>query len=230
MTDVPSLDDQLKLAQIEKTRAEAAKLLTESSVAKRSTASGVISEAIKILAGVVVGVGGFLAASTQFEVAELRAGYANEKLKAAEAAAFAASAAASSAIQRKDEAERLIAEYKETLEKQQQAKPLVQGEARPRLVYIQFRGGMTRARVNGLRASLSDSGFNAPGAERVQGDYGSLLKYFSDGDAQAAANLKVAVEKYLKQQGCEETLRLVKPGNPSGKSSPLEVWLQSDCK
>lgn len=226
----PSLDDQLKLAQIDKTRAEADKLRNDSVVSNKSAKSGAVSEAIKILAGVVIGIGGFLAASTQFEVAELRAGYANEKLKAAEAAASSASAAAFAAVRRKEEAERLIAEYKETLEKQVLAKPLPKGEAQPRLVYIQFRGGMTRTRVNNLRIFLSENGFSAPGAERVPGEYGSLVKYFADSDAQAAAALKGAVENYLKQQGCDETIRLVKPENPSGKASPLEVWLQSDCK
>jgi hypothetical protein len=230
MADLPSLDEQLKVAQIEKARAEVAKLLAEAAAAKKTMASGAFSEAIKIIAGVVVGVGGFVAASTQYEVAELRAKHADEQVKAAEKAASEALAAASSAHRRKEEAERVLSEYKETFEQQQRAAPLHQGEARPRLVYIQFRGGMSRSRANGLRDFLSGNRFNAPGAERVPGDYGSLLKYFSDSDAEAAANLKTAVEKYLKQQGCNETLRLVKPGNPSGKASPLEIWLQSDCK
>ena len=226
----PSLDDQLKLAQIDKMRAEADKLRNDSVVANTSAKNGVASEAIKILAGVVIGIGGFLAASTQFEVAELRAGYANEKLKVAEAAALSASEAALAAVKRKEEAERLIAEYKEALEKQAVATPLAKGEAQPRLVYIQFRGAITRVRVNSLRAFLSKNGFNAPGAERVPGEYGSLVKYFTDSDAAAATSLKDAVEKQLKQQGCDGTLRLVKPENPSGKASPLEVWIHSDCK
>lgn len=54
----PSLDDQLKLATIAKTHAETAKLEKEADAVKANARSEFWSEAIKILGGVVLGIGG----------------------------------------------------------------------------------------------------------------------------------------------------------------------------
>ena len=74
----PTLDDQLKLAQIEKTRAEATKLVTDAQVATKQARGNTWSEVIKIGGAVILGIGGAVAAYTQYEVAELKANIATE--------------------------------------------------------------------------------------------------------------------------------------------------------
>src|SRR4051794_28066517 len=81
-----SLDDQLKHAQVEKTLAEAAKLKNEGDAATRQVRSAFWSESLKIFAGVILGIGGTVAAFTQFEVAELKAKVANQDLTQAQKA------------------------------------------------------------------------------------------------------------------------------------------------
>jgi len=44
-----------------------------------------------------------------------------------------------------------------------------------------------------LRKQLEKDGFNTPGAERVDGQYRNLVKYFSAADKQAAENLAASV-------------------------------------
>src|ERR1700712_4946500 len=106
-----SLDDRLKRAQVErtlaeigklrretdavelqmeKTRAEARKTLSEAAAVDRNIRGAEWTEPLKLLAAVILGIGGAVAAFTQYEVAELRAKQANGETMKAEAAAASA--------------------------------------------------------------------------------------------------------------------------------------------
>jgi len=231
------LDDQIKQAQLDKTLAEAEKLRREAEAASHQARTFAWSESLKILAGVVVGIGGAVAAYTQFEVAELRARVANQDLARAEQSKADAEALMKDAVAKRDaamreqqEAEQAVKELKASLARTtseiRRAKP---GLVNARLAYIQFRGSMPRALINDLRVALEKDAFDAPGAERVSGDYQSMVKYFQPGDSQDAARLAKAVEQFFEKHGCPVSLRVVPATTANSASSPLEVWLSHSC-
>lgn len=239
-----SLDDQLKQAEIAKTNAETRKLEREADAVTTNVRSEFWSEAIKILGGVVLGIGGVVVGVTQHELGELKAKVAREDLSrtqvamaqaekakaAAEMAASAAMAKREIAIREQREAEAAVAELKTSLAQTNNALNAAQpGEKRGRLTFIQFRGELKRELINELRISLSSKAFNAPGAERVSGEYQNLVKYFrptESGDAEELAN---AVESFFASKGCPVKMRVVPASSPSAVNPPLEVWLALKC-
>jgi multidrug efflux pump subunit AcrA (membrane-fusion protein) len=240
----PSLDDQLKQAQIAKTNAETKKLDKEAETVKANAKSEFWSEAIKILGGIVLGIGGVTVAYTQYEVSELKAKIAKEELSkaqdakvAAEKAKLAAEAAASSAMAKRDQAvreqrdaEAAVAELKTTLtQTNNELKTAKPSEHKERLAFIQFRGDLTREVINELRTSLARKAFNAPGAERVNGEYQNLVKYFKSNESADAEELGSAVEAFFASKGCPIKMRVVPATKASAVSPPLEVWLALKC-
>jgi hypothetical protein len=240
----PGLDDQLKQAQIAKTNAETRKLEKEADAVVANGRSEFWSEAIKILGGVVLGIGGVTVAYTQYEVGELKAKIAKDDLSRAQAATAlaekakaAADIAVTSALAKRDaaireqrEAEAAVAELKATLTQTNNAlKTAKPSDNKGRLAFIQFRGDLTRDLINELRVNLAHKAFNAPGAERVSGEYQNLVKYFKpteSGDAQELAN---AVESFFASKGCPLKMRVVPATNATAVSPPLEVWLALKC-
>lgn len=93
-----SLECQLTRAQIEKTLAEARKLDREAAPAERQSRGAAWSAPLKTLGGAILGLGGIIAAWTQYEVAELKARAANLELQTAEKGRKEAQEAASKAL------------------------------------------------------------------------------------------------------------------------------------
>ncbi len=189
------------------------------------------------IGGFVTAVGSFFVARNQVELAELKSTYATEKAKAAESAASAATAAVASAVKlrdeaRKEEAEaaRNAAELRRSLAELtaqiQSAKPEL---LKRRLVYIQFQGSLNRDLINNLRNSLETTGFSAPGAERIGGDYQSLIKFFRPEDEQAATLLLKSTQDFFSARGCPVQLRVVQ-AKAAAAAPPLELWLAHACK
>ena len=69
----PSIEDQLKLAQVEKIRAEIRKLDRETTLVLSNVRGHAWAEAVKIVGGIILGLGGITAAYTQYQVAEEKA-------------------------------------------------------------------------------------------------------------------------------------------------------------
>jgi hypothetical protein len=232
-----SLDDQLKKAQIEKTAAEAAKLSREAESLKNPGWGHFWSETVKILGGVILGIGGVVVAYTQYEVGELKAKAAKDELARAvgarsdaEAATRAAEARRDAAIREQKDAEAAVAELKKSLAQTSSAlTAAAPGQVKSRLAYIQFRGEMSREVINELRAALSKKLFNAPGAERVAGEYQNLVKYFRPGENADADELSAAVEAFFAARGCPVKMRVVPATTSTVQSPPLEVWLAHKC-
>lgn len=233
----PSLDDQLKQAQIEKTRAESKKLEREAYATSTQLRNAFWSDAIKIVAGVILGVGGVIAAITQFEVADLKAKISQKELAQAEAAKAVAETSAKEAVSKRDaairereEAEHAVKELKTSLNKAtielHAANPDL---VKSRLTYIQFRGNISRELINEFRQGLLKQSFNAPGAERVAGEYQNSVKYFSASDSADAERLAKSVEIFFASKGCPLKMRAV-PAGSSDQNLPLEIWLTHDCK
>jgi len=246
MSELP-LDDQLKKAQIDKTLAEAKKLEQEAQTVSRQASSNFWSEAIKVLGGVLLGVGGVVAAYTQYEVGELKAKNAKDDLERsvaakadAEKARHAAESAASEAFAKRDqavkeqhEAEQAVAELKASLaQTNSDLKAAKPSGTTGRLAYIQFRGDLTRDVINQLREALKAKAFNAPGAERVAGDYQNLVKYFRSDESADAEALAAAVESFFAAKGCplKTKMRVVPASGAKLPDPPLEVWLMHECK
>jgi hypothetical protein len=237
-----SLDDRIKLAQVAKTEAETAKLLKEAGAVQVERPQW--SEVIKLLGAVVLGIGGSVAAYTQYEMGELRAKVARDDLVRSQVAAkdaidqkTRAEAEAAAAVAKRDVAQRelkeamtAVAELKSSLTQSdtdlKAAKPAA---AKDRLAFIQFRGDLKRELINELRGALKGKSFNAPGAERVGGDYQNLVKYFKPGDSADAEALSQAVEAFFAAKGCPLKMRVVPATGAASQSPPLEVWLSHKC-
>ena len=244
-------DPELKSAQIakllaeaDKLRAEKAKLEQEAAAVPRQTRGSYWSEVIKVLGAIVLGVGGvvtaggsYFVARNQVELAELKSAQATERTKAADSAASAASAAAAAAVRLRDtarkeqaEAERSVQELRDTLAaltaKVQASRPEL---VRRRLVYVQFQGSLDRTLINELRTTLEGASYSAPGAERLSGDYRSMVKYFRPEDASDAAALQKVTEDFFAAKGCPIQLRTIQ-AQASTTAPPLEIWLSHACK
>jgi hypothetical protein len=88
---------------------------------------------------------------------------------------------------------------------------------------------MARDVIDQLRAELSRKSFNAPGAERVAGEYQNLVKYFQPGESGDGEELAAAVEAFFAARGCPLKMRLVPATTTSLPNPPLEVWLAHRC-
>ena len=250
-TQPPTDDPDLKAAQIEKLRAETAKLgaekqklEAEASAVPRVATGSYWSEVVKILGAIVLGIGGFVTAvgsyfvaRHQVELAELKSSQAIEKAKSAESAASAASAAEANAVKRRDEARReeaVAVKNAEELRKFLAEQTAQVQAARPellkrRLVYVQFQGSLNRTVINELRTSLEARGYSAPGAERREGDYRNLVKYFRTEDGEAAAALAKLTEQFFDSKGCPIQLSSVQ-AKAASATPPLELWIAHSCK
>lgn len=117
------------------------------------------------------------------------------------------------------------AKYNEVLKKD-----VPQG-SKPR-VFVQFQGAITREAIDKLRAKLSASGFETPPAERKSGSYKNQVKYFSK-SANDVANARRIVDltnEFLVANRCQNAdLMPDQVSLPSGKTSPLELWLNVAC-
>lgn len=240
----PSLDDRFKQAQIDKTYSEIKKIEKEAEAIRTQYKNDFWSEFIKILGGIVLGVGGVVVAVTQYEVGELKAKIAKEELTKAEGARVeaemiktAAEADASAALMKRDvalreqkEAEAAAAELKAMLTLTDSAlRSARPNETKSRLAYIQFKGELNRSLINELREDLAKKSFNAPGAERVSGEDQNIVKYFNSGDQEDANKLAETVETFFKSKGCPVKLRVTPSSSANVKNPPLEVWLAHRC-
>jgi hypothetical protein len=242
MIDSPSLDDQIKRAQVAKTEAETEKLRKEAAAVQVERPQW--SEYVKLIGAVILGIGGGVAAYTQYEMGELRAKVAKDDLARSQAAAkiaiaerTAAEAATAAAVVKRDVAMRelkeatvAVAELKASLtQSDTELKAAKPAAAKERLAFIQFRGDLKRELINELRTALKSKAFNAPGSERVNGDYQNLVKYFRPNESADAETLSSAVQAFFEAKGCPIKMRVVAATATSSQNPPLEIWLSHTC-
>jgi hypothetical protein len=237
------LDDSLKQAQIRKTEIETQKLEAEIKNLGKQARNNAWVEPIKLIGGVVLGLGGAVAAYTQYEVAEMRVKNANTELKVAEdglkrlkdeqataeVATKAAQTARDKALKEQKVLEEAVKSYKVSLAQTDSRLREVKPATGSRLAYIQFRGELSRDLINELRANLAEKSFNAPGAERIAGEYQNMVKYFKPSDSTAAKQLAEAVESFFQAKGCPLQLHLTPATSTTVQNPPLEVWLAHKC-
>lgn len=244
-------DPDLKAAQIEKLRAETEKLKAEKTKLDQETAAVPLqakgsnwTELIKVLCAIVLGIGGvitaggsYFVARNQVELAEIKAVQADQKAKTAEIEAAKAIADANNAAKLRDAARKEEADATKSV--QELRRSLVELTSKVQienpdllkrqLVYIQFKGNLSRLLINELRQVLEVQKFSAPGAERVAGEYEGVVKYFRPQEEQAAASLVKVTEAFFLSKGCPIKLSAIHV-NTTTDAPPLELWLSHSCK
>lgn len=244
-------DSDLKAAQIEKLRAETDKLKAERNKLDEETAAvprmyrgAHWSEAAKIFGAILLGIGGavtaggsYFVAKNQVELSEIKSTQANEKAKIAEASVAAAAGEVISAMKLRDQARKEEADASKAATELRESLAVLTTQVKAanpallkrHLVYIQFQGDLSRSVINDLRTALAAQHYSAPGAERLEGNYRSLVKYFKPEDEQAALSLVASTEAFFVSKGCPIKLS-AELAKSTLTSPPLELWLSDACK
>jgi hypothetical protein len=99
------------------------------------------------------------------------------------------------------------------------------------IVYIQFRGGVARSVLEGLRSDLNRAGYSAPGTERIDRSFTSGLYYFRTEDRDLAQNVARRAEEFLRERGCpvQLPLRYVPRYASATKPHQVELWVNTNC-
>ncbi|CAI3787995.1 hypothetical protein AHFPHNDE_01668 [Pseudomonas sp. MM227] len=252
MTAPPEREDSdLKVAQIERLRAETdkfkaerKKLEDETAAAPRRNKGAYWSEAAKMCGVIVLGVGGvitavgsLLVAQNQVELSEIKSAQATKQAEIAEASIAAATKEVATAIQLRDKARKEEADASKAATELRDSLAVLTTQVKAanpallkrHLVYIQFQGDLSRSVINDLRTALAAQHYSAPGAERLEGNYRSLVKYFKPEDEQAALSLVASTEAFFISKGCPIKLS-AELAKSTLTSPPLELWLSDACK
>ena len=101
-----------------------------------------------------------------------------------------------------------------------------------RVVYIQFRGTISRDLVNELRARINGAGYNAPGVERIDRSFATAVKYFHPEDEALAAEIARQTREFFAGRRCPLSIS-PKDASGSGLRAPVgqvEVWIDLNCE
>jgi len=231
------IDIKLKEAELKKLQAETLKLQAEATSVSNAKKSFSWSETIKTIGAIIIGLGGIVAAITQYEISSLKSQESkiaiNEKitlLNTKKQELKDIEEKRNIAINERDEIELSVTKLKEELSNltsqvNKEAPHLI---TKP-LVYIQFRGSLTRTFINEFREKLKTVGFNPPSAERLSGTYGNLVKYFNPADRTQAMKLARESENYFQNKKCPTSFELIDASSANNTGSPLEIWVHQSC-
>lgn len=253
-----SLDDQIKALQLEKLSREIRQLrgLTFESLAKLSVAVlGILAAIWAVGSGTIKAQLDLIDTREKLfsKIAELRAQEGQVVAKTAELKKSAAEIAAkqlelSDLDARKallaDEFSRLQATVRQiqgdtqkraptTPDKAEQALKQQLTEAAKPIVFVQFAGSLNRdTTIKPLLQALNDSGFNAPGAQRINKNQANEVRYFANTEFERTEAHKIAdiAQANFAKLGCPlPALAVTLVQLPDGKRSPPELWLMHSC-
>ena len=101
------------------------------------------------------------------------------------------------------------------------------------VVFIQFRGSLTRSLMNQLAQSFQAQNYNSPGVERLAGSYQNMVRYFHSSDKQLAENISKIAQDFFKDKNCPVkniTLDERKQSEfPNVPQKQLELWIHHSC-
>ncbi|MDH5651779.1 MAG: hypothetical protein OEZ39_07880 [Gammaproteobacteria bacterium] len=212
----PSLDDQIKVAQLKKLQAETAKVKAET--------SKLWIEVGKLSISVFVGLGiGLFTQATKVDWAT------QEKIEAVSSK----EAEKKQAVEKKET--EMLKDSKESYASLKKELTWVTGELvklnpdykKKSLVYVQFYGRTTRSFIDELRNSLQQN-YKVPGAQRVWKIQNSEVRYFVNSDKEKAVRIAEQVMNFYKTKNCELNLPVKYVKMPDVKYSAVEVWLSDD--
>lgn len=101
------------------------------------------------------------------------------------------------------------------------------------LVYVQFRGGIARSVAESLRARLKTAGYDAPGVERLAGNYANEVRYFRPEDRESAQRVADLARSELEAHGCKPAdfaPREMGAGLYKARPGQIEVWISTNCE
>lgn len=223
--DEISIEGMVKNAELDKLNAETKKIVAETEEIIKGRKLSFWSEIVKIIGGVVLGLGGVFVAMTQYDVAETRAKYAKDKQEVAERELKKAEMSRDAAREEENNYRDYVKNLKKEVDKYEKGNSK---DVKEKLVYVQFEGDVNRQVINMLRSELKLLGYNAPGAERVSGDYRPMVKYFSASDESSAQELALKTQEFFKSKNCPIVItpELIKMTSPP---SHLELWIPHKC-
>ncbi len=218
MSDL-SIDEKIKEAQLNKLEAEIAKIKAETSKLWIDIGKIVFSA----LLGLFIG---WFSQDTKVSLADTKAKMAEQEKKVTISETEKMIKDTNNSIEPLKIA--LTKTSAELQEKNSEKNSSVVVVTKP-LIYIQFQGDITREFINELRGKLQAE-FNAPGAQRIAGNYTSEVRYFSENkeDKERAERLANSVIEFFKSKNCSLNLPIKFSNLTAGKSSPPEVWLADE--
>jgi C4-dicarboxylate-specific signal transduction histidine kinase len=94
-----------------------------------------------------------------------------------------------------------------------------------RLIYLQFRGSLSRDTMRGLQAILQERKYSAPGIERVAGNYSSEVRYFRPEDADNAKEAAQIATQYFSDKCPRNSNFQPKYVGDSKPVPQIEIWV-----
>lgn len=240
-----NLKERKLQAEIEKINAEKSKILQEAENLKRTTIWSLRANFVSIIGGVFIGGLGILAlitGSQQMALQEKLVDTKKQEVLHLEKTIQQKSQEIqqkSQEIQRKsqeitkqqkniDEKKKEYADLRQSFtELVKQTKLETQG-----IVYIQFQGSLERNSMKQLAKLYQQKGFQAPGVERIAGDYRNEVRYFNPSDAELASQVATIAQNFFAQKSCPiENIKLnpLKNNNNVPKGQ-IELWIHHSCK
>jgi hypothetical protein len=97
------------------------------------------------------------------------------------------------------------------------------------LVYIQFRGSVTREKMNELRNKFLEKGYNAPGVERIDGNFKNWVRYFHPEDKELAERVAGLAKEFIGKD-IEFSLQDLSGMGHKAQVGLIELWINFDSK
>lgn len=226
-----NLKEKKLQAEIDKINAEKDKILQEAENLKKTTIWSLRANFVSIIGGVFIGGLGILAlitGSQQMALQEKLVDTQKKELLELEKIKKQQSREIKQKSQEITELQKNIDEKKKAYtDLVKQTKLETQG-----IVYIQFQGSLERNSMKQLAKLYQQKGFQAPGVERIAGNYRNEVRYFNPSDAGLASQVATIAQNFFAQKSCPiENIKLnpLKNNNNVPKGQ-IELWIHHSCK
>ena len=95
------------------------------------------------------------------------------------------------------------------------------------MVYIQFRGSVSREKINQLRQQFINNGYKAPGVERIDGNFKNWVRYFHPEDKELAESVAALAKKFFDNK-IEFRLQDLSGRGHNAQVGQVELWVSYD--
>ncbi|TRU52492.1 MAG: hypothetical protein EWV91_03515 [Microcystis aeruginosa Ma_QC_Ca_00000000_S207] len=250
-----NLKERKLQAEIEKINAEKNKILQEAENLKKTTIWSLRANFVSIIGGVFIGGLGILAlitGSQQMALQEKLVDSKKQEVLDKEQEVLDLEKIIqqkSQEIQQKSQAitkqQKNIDEKKKAYDDLQKSyaelvktkNELAKALNRPKLetqgiVYIQFQGSLERNSMKQLAKLYQQKGFQAPGVERIAGNYRNEVRYFNPSDAELASQVATIAQNFFAQKSCPiENIKLQQlTNNNNVPKGQIELWIHHSCR
>ncbi|MFN6233292.1 hypothetical protein [Microcystis sp.] len=243
-----NLKEKKLQAEIDKINAEKDKILQEAENLKKTTIWSLRANFVSIIGGVFIGGLGILALITGSQQMALQEKLVDtqkkellelEKIKKQQSREIKQKSQEITELQKNiDEKKKAYDDLRKSYAELVKTKnELAKALNRPKLetqgiVYIQFQGSLERNSMKQLAKLYQQKGFQAPGVERIAGDYRNEVRYFNPSDAELASQVATIAQNFFAQKSCPiENIKLnpLKNNNNVPKGQ-IELWIHHSCR